>query len=49
MMALSRGEVDAAALPFASALQLYSSGKGAFIIRLSDLTEWQQGVVFTRA
>jgi NitT/TauT family transport system substrate-binding protein len=47
--ALSRGEVDAAALPFATALQLYSSGKGAFIIRLSDLTERQQGVVFTRA
>jgi NitT/TauT family transport system substrate-binding protein len=47
--ALSRDEVDAAALPFATALQLYSSGKGAFIIRLSDLTEWQQGVVITRA
>jgi NitT/TauT family transport system substrate-binding protein len=47
--ALSRGEVDAAALPFATALQLYSSGKAAFLIRLSDLIESQQGVVFTRA
>ncbi len=47
--ALSRGEVDAAALPFATALQLYSSGKGALIIRLSDFTERQQGVVIARA
>jgi NitT/TauT family transport system substrate-binding protein len=47
--ALSRGEVDAAALPVTTALQLYSSGKGALILRLSDLTEWQQGVVITRA
>lgn len=49
MAALSRGEVDAAALPFATALQLYLSGKGAFIIRLSNLAERQEGVVFTRA
>ena len=47
--ALSRGEVDAAALPFAVALQLYLTGKDAFIIRLSDFAERQQGVVFTRA
>jgi NitT/TauT family transport system substrate-binding protein len=47
--ALSRGEVDAAALPFAVALQLYLTGKGAFIIRLSDFAERQQGVVFMRA
>jgi NitT/TauT family transport system substrate-binding protein len=49
LAALSRGEVDAVALPFATALQVYSSGTGRYIIRLSDLTEWQQGVVFTRA
>ena len=49
MAALSRGEVDAVALPFVTALQVYSSGTGRYIIRLSDLTEWQQGVVFTRA
>ena len=49
MAALSRGQVDAVTLPFTTALQVYSSGKGQYIIRLSDLTEWQQGVVFTRA
>ena len=47
--ALLRGEVDAVALPFATALQFYSAGKGAFIMRLSDFAERQQGVVFTRA
>jgi NitT/TauT family transport system substrate-binding protein len=49
MATFSRGEVDAVVLPFATALKFYSSGKGALLIRLSDFTEWQQGVVFTRA
>jgi ABC-type nitrate/sulfonate/bicarbonate transport system substrate-binding protein len=49
MAAFSRGEVDAAVLPFATGLKFYSSGRGALLIRLSDFTEWQQGVVFTRA
>ena len=49
MAAFSRGEIDAAALPFVTALEFYSSSKGALLIRLSDFAEWQQGVVFTRA
>lgn len=47
--ALSHGEVDAAVLPFTTALQLRNSGKGAAIIRLSDLAQRQQGVIFARA
>lgn len=47
--ALSRGEVDAAALPFVTALQLRAAGKGAAIMRISDLAQRQQGVVFARA
>jgi NitT/TauT family transport system substrate-binding protein len=47
--ALSRGSIDAAMLPFATALTLLQSAKGASIIRLSDLNEWQQGVVFARS
>jgi len=46
--ALARGEIDAAMLPFEMALTLRQSGKGASIIRLSDLNEWQEGVVFAR-
>lgn len=46
--ALARGEIDAAMLPFEMALTLRQAGKGASIIRLSDLNEWQQGVVFAR-
>lgn len=49
MAALSRGEVDAAVLPFATAWKFHSSGIGGFLIRLSDLKERQQGVLFTRA
>ena len=46
--ALARGEIDAAVLPFEMALTLRQAGKGASIIRLSDLNEWQEGVVFAR-
>jgi NitT/TauT family transport system substrate-binding protein len=46
--ALARGEIDAAMLPFEMASTLRHAGKGASIIRLSDLNEWQQGVVFAR-
>src|SRR5215469_680955 len=46
--ALARGEIDAAMLPFEMALTLRQAGKGASIIRLSDLNEWQEGVVFAR-
>jgi NitT/TauT family transport system substrate-binding protein len=46
--ALARGEIDAAILPFEMALTLRQAGKGASIIRLSDLNEWQEGVVFSR-
>ena len=48
LAALARGEIDAAVVPFAAALTLLEAGKGASIIRLSDLNEWQQGVVFAR-
>jgi NitT/TauT family transport system substrate-binding protein len=47
--ALSRGEVDAAALPFTTALKLRDAGKGAAILRISDLAQRQQGVVFAPA
>src|SRR5262249_40195064 len=46
--ALSRGEIDAAMLPFAMASTLRETRKGAAIIRLSDLNQWQEGVVFAR-
>ncbi|HEX4584972.1 MAG TPA: ABC transporter substrate-binding protein [Burkholderiaceae bacterium] len=45
LAALSRGEVDAALLPYATATQ--SAGKGDLLLRLSDLVVRQQGVVFT--
>jgi len=44
--ALSRGDIDAALLPFATALHL---AKGRKILPLSDFAQWQQGVVFTTA
>jgi NitT/TauT family transport system substrate-binding protein len=47
--ALSRGEVGAAALPFTTALKLRNAFKGAVVMRLSDLAQRQQGVVFARA
>jgi NitT/TauT family transport system substrate-binding protein len=48
LAALARGEIDAAVLPFDMASALLKDGKGASIIRLSDLNEWQEGVVFAR-
>ena len=45
--ALSRGEIDAALLPIATAL--HSMRQGDWVLRLSDFAEWQQGVVFTTA
>ena len=45
--ALSRGKVDAALLPIATAL--HSARQGDWLLRLSDFAEWQQGVVFTTA
>jgi NitT/TauT family transport system substrate-binding protein len=47
--ALSRGEVDAAALPFSTVLKLHDAGKRGGVIRLSDLAQRQRGVVFARA
>jgi ABC-type nitrate/sulfonate/bicarbonate transport system substrate-binding protein len=44
---LSRGDIDAALLPYATALQ--AAGKGESLLRLSDFAQWQQGVVFTTA
>ena len=48
LAALARGEIDAAMLPFAMALTSRQSGKGASLMRLSDLNQWQEGVVFAR-
>jgi NitT/TauT family transport system substrate-binding protein len=45
--ALSRGDLDAALLPFPVALQ--SAKKGYSLLRLSDFAQWQEGVVFARA
>ncbi len=45
--ALARGEIDAALLPFPMALE--SVERGRSLLRLSDYTQWQQGVVFTSA
>ena len=42
--ALSRSDIDAALLPFATALHL---AEGRKILPLSDLAQWQQGVAFT--
>jgi NitT/TauT family transport system substrate-binding protein len=47
LAALSRGEIEAALLPFPTALQ---SAKGGYsLLLLSDFAQWQQGVVFTTA
>ena len=46
--ALSRGEVDAAALPFTTVLKLYDAGKRGGVILLTDLAQRQRGVVFVR-
>jgi hypothetical protein len=45
--ALSRGDVDAAVLPFATAL--HSASRREPLLPLSDFAQWQQGVVFTTA
>ena len=45
--ALSRGDVDAALLPFATAL--HSASRREPLLPLSDFAQWQQGVVFTTA
>jgi NitT/TauT family transport system substrate-binding protein len=45
--ALSQGDIDAALLPFASAIR--SAREGDALLRLSDFTLWQAGVVFTAA
>ena len=47
LSALSRGEVDAAVLPYPTALTL--ANKGRSLLRLSDFAQWQQGVVFVTA
>ena len=47
--ALWRGEVDAVVLPYITAVKLKDAHKGVAIIRISDLAQRQQGVVFARA
>jgi NitT/TauT family transport system substrate-binding protein len=47
LAALARGDIDAALLPFAVAIQ--AAHAGDTLLRLSDFTLWQQGVVFTSA
>jgi NitT/TauT family transport system substrate-binding protein len=47
LAALSRGEVDVALLPFATAMR--SAGEGDALLRVSDFIVWQQAVVFTAA
>ena len=44
--ALSRGDIDAALLPFAIALHY---ARGRELLPLSDFAQWQQGIVFTTA
>ena len=45
--ALAQGEIDAAVVPFATAVQ--SARKGDVLIHLSNFALWQEGVVFARA
>ena len=47
LAAMSRGQIDAALLPFTIARR--SAGKDDLLVRPSDLTSWQQAVVFTSA
>lgn len=47
LLALSRGDIEAAILPFPAALHAARNGRS--LLRLSDFAEWQQGVVFTSA
>jgi NitT/TauT family transport system substrate-binding protein len=45
LAALARGDIDAALLPFPTALPLAKEGRS--LLRLSDFAQWQEGVVFT--
>jgi NitT/TauT family transport system substrate-binding protein len=45
LAALARGDIDAALLPFPTALPLAKDGRS--MLRLSDFAQWQEGVVFT--
>jgi NitT/TauT family transport system substrate-binding protein len=47
LQALSRDDIDAAFLPFATAL--HSRSPDDLLLRSSDFGQWQQGVVFTTA
>ncbi len=47
LAALSRGQIDAALLPFTIAMR--SAGRDDLLLRLSDLTSWQQAAVFASA
>jgi NitT/TauT family transport system substrate-binding protein len=47
LWALSRGDIDAALLPFAIAL--HSASRSEMLLPLSNFAQWQQGVVFTTA
>jgi NitT/TauT family transport system substrate-binding protein len=47
LSALSRREIEAAMLPFATAL--HAAHQGRSLLRLSDFAQWQQGVVFASA
>lgn len=47
LAALSRGEIDAALLPFPTALKALSGGR--WLLRLSDFAQWQEGVAFGTA
>jgi NitT/TauT family transport system substrate-binding protein len=47
LSALSRGEIDAALLPYPAAIPLAKNGRS--LLRLSDFAQWQRGVVFVTA
>src|ERR1700722_2614152 len=47
LSALSRREIEAVILPFATAL--HAARQGRSLLRLSDFAQWQQGVVFASA
>jgi NitT/TauT family transport system substrate-binding protein len=47
LSALSRGQIDAALLPYPAALPLAKNGRS--LLRLSDFAQWQEGVVFVAA
>ena len=47
LSALSRREIEAVILPYATAL--HAARQGRSLLRLSDFAQWQQGVVFASA